>query len=246
MTLSEGLVIAVVFVLAGGVKGVVGLGLPTISLGLLTAVIGLPAAIALMLAPSFLTNVWQALVGGPVEPVLRRLWPFFVTATAFVWAGVLLAGRLPVAVLSAVLGASLIAYATFGLLRPGFALADAAERWVGPSAGAVNGVIAGLTGSSVMPGVAYFQAIGLPRQQLVQAMGFLFALSTGMLAVALAATGRLTWMLGLGSLLAVVPALVGMELGRRLRHRLSETLFRRCLFVALGGLGVHLMLAALR
>ncbi len=245
MSVEEGLVVAAVFLLAGGVKGIVGLGLPTISLGLLTAVIGLPTAIALMLAPSFLTNVWQALAGGPVAPVLSRLWPFLVAATAFVWAGALLAGHLPVDALAVLLGATLIAYGAFGLLRPGFALKRAAERWVGPAAGVVNGVISGMTGSSVMPGVAYFQAIGLPRQQLVQAMGFLFALSSGMLAVALATTGRLGWELGLGSLLAVLPALAGMELGRRVRNRLSETLFRRCLFIALGGLGIHLILTAL-
>ena len=241
MTVVEGLVVSAVFLLAGAVKGVVGVGLPIVSLGLLTVFIGLPTAMALMLAPAVITNVWQAFAGGPVAPVWQRLWPFLVTATACVWLGTALAGRVAVDKLAAILGGVLIAYALFGLFRPGFGLPERSERWVGPSAGVLNGVLAGMTGSSALPGVAYFQAIGLPRQQFVQAMGLLFALSTAMLALALGSTGRLTWDLGVGSALAVLPALLGMELGRRVRNRLSETLFRRCLFVALAGLGVHLV-----
>ena len=38
--------VAAIFVLAGGVKGVIGLGLPTVSLGLLTAMTDLPTAMA--------------------------------------------------------------------------------------------------------------------------------------------------------------------------------------------------------
>ena len=57
-------VVALTFLLAGLVKGVIGLGLPTISLALLTAALGLPQAMALLLVPSFVTNLWQAVAGG--------------------------------------------------------------------------------------------------------------------------------------------------------------------------------------
>ena len=56
--------ISATFVIAGGVKGVIGLGLPSVSLGLLTATLDLPTAMALMIAPSFFTNSYQATVGG--------------------------------------------------------------------------------------------------------------------------------------------------------------------------------------
>ena len=50
--------IAATFVFAGGVKGVFGLGLPTISLGLQTAALDLPTAMALMIAPFFVANAY--------------------------------------------------------------------------------------------------------------------------------------------------------------------------------------------
>ena len=53
--------VAAVFFLAGAVKGVIGLGLPTVSLALLTLALDLPTAMALLLVPSFVTNLWQGL-----------------------------------------------------------------------------------------------------------------------------------------------------------------------------------------
>jgi hypothetical protein len=79
--------IAATFVIAGGVTGVIGLGLPTIRLGLMTAVLDLTTAMALLIAPSFFTNVYQASSGGHAGVILRRIWPFLLMATATVWPG---------------------------------------------------------------------------------------------------------------------------------------------------------------
>src|SRR5437762_9703690 len=68
-------VAAFAFVLAGFVKGVIGMGLPTIVVGLLSLVISPAEAVALMLVPSLLTNIWQGLVGPYFTSIVRRLWP---------------------------------------------------------------------------------------------------------------------------------------------------------------------------
>src|SRR3546814_3283433 len=61
-----------VFVVAGLVKGVVGLGLPTISMALLS-IFMLPAqAAALLVIPSLVTNVWKTRPFGTLAPLLRR------------------------------------------------------------------------------------------------------------------------------------------------------------------------------
>ena len=81
------LAIAGTFLLAGTVKGVIGLGLPTVSLALLTVALDLPSAMALLLVPSFVTNLWQSLVGGNAKAIVLRIWPFLVMATGTVWIG---------------------------------------------------------------------------------------------------------------------------------------------------------------
>ena len=225
--------IAATFVFAGGVKGVFGLGLPTISLGLLTATLDLPTAMALMIAPSFVTNAYQASVGGHAGVILWRIWPFLLMATATVWLGATALARVDLGVLTALLGLLLVAYGGLNLAGIRLKIPARGEEWMGPVFGAANGILTGMTGSFVVPGVMYLQGIGLSRDMLVQAMGMLFTASTVALAFALGANALLSTELGIASLITVIPSLTGMWAGRNLRRRLSEAQFRSALFIAI-------------
>ncbi len=239
------LAVLATFLLAGTVKGVIGLGLPTVSLALLTVATDLTSAMALLLVPSLVTNVWQALVGGHFKAALKRIWPFLAMATLTIWLGALALTRVDLALLSALLGALLVIYAALSLAGLRLAVPAAREAWLGPLAGAANGILTGMTGSFVVPGVLYLQALGLGRDALIQAMGLLFALSTLALAAALGGSGLLSPDLGLWSAVAVAPALLGMALGRRVRRALPEARFRRVFFAALLLLGAYIVAGAL-
>lgn len=236
---------AAIFLLAGTVKGVIGLGLPTVSLGLLVLVTDLPGAMALMLAPSIVTNVWQGFTGGNLGPLVQRLWPFLLPATLLVGLGGLVIASIDLSLLSALLGLLLVAYAVVGLAGIRLTVSSTKESWTGPLFGSVNGVLTGLTGSFVVPGVMYLQSIGLPRDQLVQAMGILFTLSTAALALSLGSNGLLSLDLGLISIAGVAPALLGMVIGQRIRQVLSEAAFRRVFFWALLVLGGYIVVRVL-
>jgi uncharacterized membrane protein YfcA len=237
--------IGLVFFLAGTVKGVVGLGLPTISLALLTATLGLQPAMALLLVPSFVTNLWQGLAGGALVPILRRFWALLLAVCVGTWAGVAVLVRSDVTLLSALLGLLVVVYAAVNLLRPRISIAGRAEPWLSPVVGTVTGVFTGMTGSFVFPGLPYLTALDMPRDLLIQAMGVLFLVSTVALAVSLGDHRLLSVELGTASAAGVIPALAGMALGQRLRRRLSETAFRRGLFGALLLLGLYILVRAL-
>jgi uncharacterized membrane protein YfcA len=239
------ILIMVTFLLAGLVKGVIGLGLPTVSLALLTVAIDLPTAMALLLLPSFVTNLWQALTGGNTRLVLRRLWPFLLLATVTVWIGAGALTRVDPALLSPFLGILLVIYAAANLGGLRVTISPRREVWVGPLMGLVNGMLTGMTGSFVVPGVMFLQSIGLSREVLIQAMGMLFALSTLALAIALQRNALLTtehWVL---SSTALLPAILGMVVGRRIRQAIPEQLFRKVFFISLLLLGTYIIFSAL-
>ena len=233
------------FVIAGTVKGVIGLGLPTVSIGLVTVATDLTTAMALLLVPSFVTNLWQAVVGGNGRMILRRIWPFLLMATVTVWLGALVLTRVDLNVLSALLGCLLVIYATVNLAGIRIAISARQEAWAGPLIGTANGVLTGMTGSFVVPGVMFLQAIGLPRDMLIQAMGMLFSASTLALAVALQGNQILTPLLAGLSAAALLPAAAGMIFGQKIRQRLSEQMFRRVFFIALLLLGTYITVNAL-
>src|SRR5215813_5327431 len=107
--------VGAVFALAGLVKGVIGLGLPTISMGLLAIVMSPLHAAALLLLPSFVTNVWQMAAGPALGTVLRRLWPMMAAVCIGTWAGLGLMTGTTARFGTALLGVALALYAITGL-----------------------------------------------------------------------------------------------------------------------------------
>ena len=231
---------AATFFLAGTVKGVIGLGLPTVTLGLMTLLLDLPSAMALLIVPSLATNLWQAAVGGHMREILRKTWPFLLTATATIWIGAQALSHVDLSYLSALLGLLLIAYAATGLAGFRLSMSPGAALRSGPLFGIANGILTGMTGSFMVPGVLYLQATGMPRDMLVQAMGMLFMLSTAALALALGHSAHIDPELGLASALGLIPAILGMILGRKIRGYLSETRFRQVFFAGVLLLGLSI------
>lgn len=244
--LTTMIVVSGAFFIAGAVKGVIGLGLPMVSLGLLTIALDLQTAMALLVVPSFVTNLWQSVVGGNAKLILHRLWPFLVMATVTVWIGVAALTRLNPSLLTALLGAQLVTYSLVSLRGIRLTIPIRHEGWSGLLVGSANGVMTGMTGSSVLPGVMFLQAIGLPRDLLIQSMGILFAASTLALAAALQQADVFTVDHGILSSAAVLPAIAGMIGGRWIRKGLTEQRFRTVFFVALLVLGAYLIASAIR
>jgi uncharacterized membrane protein YfcA len=231
------------FGVAGMVKGVIGLGLPTVSIGLLSVAMAPPQAAALLIIPSMVTNVWQLASGGRFLYLVRRLWTLLAGIGVGTWlAGMWLAGR-DTAWAGHALGAALLVYAAVGLSPARLSVPLRAQAWAGPVVGATTGAITSATGVFVIPAVPYLQALGLDRNELVQAMGLAFTASTLALAGDLIHGGQLGGREAWASLLALAPALAGMAAGQWLRHRVTPAAFRRCFFIGIAALGLHLLVA---
>ncbi len=241
MTLS--LLVIGTFLLAGMVKGVIGLGLPTIAMGLLGLAMAPAQAAALLIIPATLTNLWQLAFGGHLPALLKRLWPMLLAIFAGTAAGSLWLGIEGGHWVVRGLGAALLLYALSGLLLPTLRASPAQERWLAPLCGLVTGVITSATGVFVIPAVPYLQALGLNRDQLVQALGLSFTVSTLALAAGLLWRGALGGAELGASLLTLAPALLGLWLGQWLRQRISALLFKRVFFIGLALLGGHLLIS---
>ncbi len=237
------LFIALVFMLAGTVKGITGMGLPTVAVSLLGLAMPPTQAAALLVLPSLLTNLAQCR-GPHTRDLAAALWPL--------WLGLVTAVLLTPAANPALpdphqlLGVALLAYGGWGLMRrahtPGPApqgLCRGALK-AGLLAGLVGlltGAITALTAVFVIPLVPYLQALRLPRDRLIQAQGLCFMVATLALALRLQASPQAPlW--SFDTLLALATALAGMALGGRWRQRLSGPAFQRALFLVLMGLGL--------
>ena len=238
-------VVTGIFLLAGLVKGIIGMGLPTVSLGLLVMFVELPTAMALMLIPSFITNIWQSLAGGNTRFLIKKIGVFLLAATLAVWIGTKLLSMIDLAWATIILGTLLIGYASSQLAGLTVGVLKQQNNWLAVGVGIVNGIFGGLTGAFIFPGLMYLQAHDFNKDQLVQAMGMLFILTTISLALGLGGHNLLDFQVGWLSVWVIVPAVLGMTLGRRIRRRFSETQFRKVFFSSILLLGVMIIITGL-
>ncbi len=239
-------VTAATFLLAGLVKGVIGLGLPTVAVGLLGLVMAPAEAAALLIVPSLVTNLWQLAAGPRIGALVDRLWPMMLAIALGTWAGsgLIAASQAAADRATTALGVALVLYAAVGLAAWRLRVPGHAESWLSPLVGVATGVVTAATGVFVIPAVPYLQALALERDELVQALGLSFTVSTLALAAGLAHHGLFEGAAAGASLLALGPALAGMAAGQWLRRRVSPALFRRCFFLGLLALGAHFALRA--
>ncbi len=245
MEATLGGLVGLVFLAAGAVKGVSGMGLPTLSMALLGLFMPPAAAATLMVLPSLATNVTQC-IGPHAKSLARRIWPMWlglVGGTIFSpFAG--LAGLGEGARL--LLGTVLLVYGAWGLTKPSLPDMRAHPMLAGGVAGALSGLLAASTGVFVMPLVPYLQTLRLSSAELIQALGLTFMIATLALTIRLGHTGVATISADLASLaIATGAAFVGLFVGTALRNRMQPAVFQRALYTVFCLLGAVMIVRAL-
>ena len=241
--MTDALLVAAVFVIAGLIKGAVGVGLPTVVVGLLSVVMPPAQAAQLMVMPALATNIWQMTAGPALGALLRRLAGFIVAVFLGTFATI---GFMTTSALaSAVLGSVLAAYGAYGLWGRRFHIEARAERWLSPLVGLLTGMLSGATGVFVIPTMPYLTSLRMSAEELVQAVGIVAFVCPLALGLALATRGQYPAAAAGASFLALFPALAAMYVGMRVRRRLPAATFMRWFFTALIALGAYMFLRAL-
>lgn len=236
----------VAFMIAGFVKGVVGFGFPIIALIILTLSIGLLDALALVVIPTLITNLWQAFSGEYLRAIVGRMWRYFLVAVVFIWITSDYLDVVDVDWLTMLLGTVLFFFALSRLFNFHFTVPPRYESVLSVPLGAVNGIITGLTGSFMVPSVLYMQAIGLRGEMLVQAMGIFFSISVFTLAVSLERNDLISVEQAQLSSLALIPSIIGLLVGRWTRRQIDEDRFQQIFLMAVLVLGGYIVFRSAR
>lgn len=165
--------IVATFVLAGMVKGVTGMGLPTVAMGILGSLISPVAAAAMLLLPSLISNLFQFGGGGNTRQLLKRLWPMLLTVVvATLLASARITGGDTTRTQFA-LGVALVAYAIWTLAGKKIAVAPQREKPYSLVIGFVTGLLTGGTGVFVMPAVPWISPWALRKMNWYRRSGSL-------------------------------------------------------------------------
>ena len=87
----------------------------------------------------------------------------------------------------------------------------------------------------------YLSALGFSKDELVQALGLSFTVSTVALGIAMGTAGSVQPAALAASVATVAPALLGMFVGQRTRNRIAPAKFRRWFFLAMLAVGLYMV-----
>jgi len=223
---------------AGIVKGTTGIGYSSCALPFLVPVVGLQQAIVLIVMPAIMSNVAVAFTAGHFREIVARFWPMYAATPLGILVGVAFLSSIDHRVAIALLGFVIVGYALMSLLQPNLRLSEAWHGTLNAPVGFATGLLTGMTGSQVMPLLPYMMALHLEPNRMIQAINLAVTLTSVFLAGGLLISGIMDLThLGL-SLLAVIPAVVGVYLGNRARALLPVPLFRRLMLIVLLAIGL--------
>jgi len=245
MDVVQMLVIAGAFIVAGIAKGAIGMGMPPIAIGLMSFAVPLESAIAIMVVPTMVINIWQAIYGGGFRPLMRRFGSMAATAMIGILAVGYLLSDLGSPSTAGWVGVLLVLYSLIALTPYRPRVPRRVEPWANPLIGLASGAVAGSTGVAAVPFLPYMQSLDMDRHELVQALGIMFVFITGMLAVSLALHGAYHLTTGVAGIAAIAPTMAGVWLGQHARRRLSAETFRRIFIFGMLGVGLQLARALL-
>ena len=236
------IVIVTGLLLAGVVKGATGLGYASCALPFLVYAVGLKTAIPFVLVPAMATNIAVALGNGHLMITLRGFAPLYLAMLPGISVGVWLLGTDDTKLAVIKLGDTIIVYSVFSLIRPHVMLPQTLVGALQIPVGLANGVLTGLTGSQVMPMVPYFLASSLEPKHMVQAINIGVTIASAVLLFGLLISGLAPREVLIASILAIAPALVGVELGQRLQPYIRAEALRTAILIILTAAGAGLIL----
>ncbi len=238
-------IIASAFLAGGMIKGILGIGLPLVTVPVIATFTDPLYAISLMFVPAVTSNILQARQAGLSKAIVRKYW--------IVCAGVIIGTTMGTEVLTesdtatAQLFLSVVVV-LFCISQLMSTLPTMSERWrkyVTPVLGSVSGFAGGISGFFGLVLVPFLLSLRLDKETFVATIALLYLSGVSALYLSLGLKGELHLDLVAASALSALPTLLGVTLGARLRRRIEEQLFRRVLIIALLVIALNLLRQAI-
>lgn len=241
MTLQQLGLAALVPVVAGFVKGVVGFAMPMVFISGLSTFLAPELALAGLILPTLVTNLMQAFRQGP-----RAAWQSVKTFRVFLFVGMVtlfigaqMVRLLPLWSMLLIISLPITLFAMLQLRGVEIKLKGQSKR-IAAGVGAFAGFMGGLSGIWGPPTVAYLSALGTRKDDQMRIQGVIYGLGAIALTLAHFGSGVLRAQTLPLSLAMVLPAVLGMWIGGRVFDRIDQVMFRRATLVILLIAGLNL------
>ena len=219
--------VALVYFLGGLTQGVLGVGLITVVIALLSFVFDVKLTIALVLVPTLVTSFFQMINGGNLKKIIPDVRVYLIFSTTLIIPGVWLLKSLNSNLILVFIAIILFSNSALSLMNKKISISSYQHPLSQSSMGSLNGFIIGLTSIYTMPFVFLLQSLQYPKEKAVQFMGLAFVLYSSMQLITFSSMQLIDWKTFIPSLLVTLPVVIGFFVGKKIRSYISETFFRK-------------------
>jgi len=220
---------------SGIVKGVVGFSMPMVMVSGLGSVVSAEMAIAGMILPALVTNLWQALRQGPKAAwtAIRRFRVFLLAGVAVLIFAAQLVAILPQNIVLLIIGVPILLFAVSSLLGQPLRFPPNPGPMAEGLIGGLTGFFGGISGVWGATTVAMLTAQNIDKDEQMRIQGVIFGLGAIALMIAHMASGVFRYETAPLSAILVVPAVIGIGFGFAMQDRIDQTAFRRLTLLVL-------------
>ncbi len=148
-------------------------------------------------------------------------------------------------VLYALVGTAVTLFVVTNYLKLHVTVSPGAEKWAGPVAGTLGGLLGGISTIWGPPMMMYFVMLRLSKDVYIQTVGLVWFIASIPLVIAYVRYGILTVQTTLLSMIMCIPGAIGFLVGQRLRKRINQEVFRTLLLWFLLLVGLNLIRRAI-
>mgnify|MGYP003694070209 CR=1 FL=1 len=168
--------VGVVLLLAGFIKGASGMGFPLIATPTVALLLDIRIAITILIIPNIVMDITQVFRGGFPLDVLRRFGWFSLATLIGVFLGTKVLVSLPLWLLNLSLGVMVLVFVVSNWLRFEFTVSPELEKSFLP-AGLISGFLNGMTNAAGPALAMYLYSLRLSKKEFIKSIAMIFIIT---------------------------------------------------------------------
>ncbi len=230
-----------ILIVAGLLKGMIGVGMPVVALPLLSLFVDIKSAAMLLSMPLIFSNLPQALEGGKTGQSLMQLMPVILGMIPGLFLGVQVLLRIDTNIAEIIAGLVIIGVGGVTLLAPKLQLQSRLVLPAGITFGFFGGILGGIAAMAGPLVFIFLLAKGLRGRAFTKEASLYLVVSAGLLAILLTASTQFSWIDVSISAAAMLPVALGMYVGQHMRDRIAPETFKNLVLIAVIAAGAELL-----
>ena len=239
------LIVGLAFFLAGVVKGVIGIGLPTTAITIMTFFVSPLMALGLNLIPMTVTNIWQFSKADNPRELIKNYKYFAISLVVFILITSFYANQIGDNVVRLIFAVAVLLFVSLQIFGFNFKMNPKRDSLWQSSLGTLGGIFGGAASIWAVPVTMYLLMKNVKPKQFVDVSGFLIMIGCLPVSIGYIATGVFQPNMFIYGALGSVIGIVGFQIGEKLRNKVNAKTFKNLLLIFFSISAINMIIRSL-